>query len=450
MRQDWPTVSIEECAADEPYATQIGPFGNKIKASIYTPEGAPVLRGTNVNPDGRFHDDDFVFVSHQYAQDELHKFVCEANDVILCHKGTLGKIGIVPKVSRYKRYIMGNSMMKVRCNADKMLPLYLYYWLCSRAGQSYLFSRVSQVGVPQIQRPLTTLREATLPCPSLDEQRAITKVLSTLDDKIELNRRMSETLEGIARAIFKSWFVDFDPVRAKMNGEKPTGMDDETANVFPASFVDTTEGNIPAGWRVEKLSQAMTFQGGSQPPAREFISEKEDGYVRLVQIRDFYTDSHLTYVPDTPKLRRFTVDDVMIARYGSSSGDGNDSLARICRGLEGAYNVALVKVIPHLGCREFLYYFLQSEDFQAAIRGMGARSVQSGFRKADLDVIPVVLADEAIHEAFERFANPIWKKVFANRLESRRLAQLRDTLLPKLLSGEIRVGQAEKLVEAQT
>src|SRR5437016_2969638 len=156
---DWPIRTISECASGEPYSTQIGPFGEKIRAENYTATGAPVLRGTNVNPEGRFHDDDFVFIDPELAESEFNKFVCEADDVILCHKGTLGKIGIVPKQSRYKRYIMGNSMMKVRCDPSKLDPLYLYYWLCSRDGQHYLFSRVSQVGVPQIQRPLTTLRE---------------------------------------------------------------------------------------------------------------------------------------------------------------------------------------------------------------------------------------------------------------------------------------------------
>ena len=258
----WPRKSIAECAADEPYSTQIGPFGNKIRAKIYTPDGAPVLRGTNVNPDGRFHDDDFVFVSHEYADSELDKFVCEADDVVLCHKGTLGKIGIIPKQSRFPKYIMGNSMMKVRCNPRLLHPLYLYYWLCSRDGQHYLFSRVSQVGVPQIQRPLSTLREAEIPLPPLSEQKAIAEILGALDAKIELNRRMNETLESLARSLFKSWFVDFDPVRAKMDGRPPPGLPPATAALFPDSFEHQNGGLIPAGWKSKSIGDLADIKHG--------------------------------------------------------------------------------------------------------------------------------------------------------------------------------------------
>lgn len=192
--EGWPLKTIAECASSDEYSTQIGPFGEKIRAESYTSNGAPVLRGTNVNPEGRFHDDDFVFIDPEIANAEFSKFICEADDVILCHKGTLGRIGIIPKSSRFKKYIMGNSMMKVRCNRAKLEPLYLYYWLCSRDGQDYIFSRVSQVGVPQIQRPLSTLREAKLPVPPLSEQKAIAEVLGTLDDKIENNRMLNHHL----------------------------------------------------------------------------------------------------------------------------------------------------------------------------------------------------------------------------------------------------------------
>ncbi|MGH2627254.1 MAG: restriction endonuclease subunit S, partial [Anaerolineales bacterium] len=101
------------------------------------------------------------------------------------------------------------------------MPGYLYYWLSSHEGQHYLFSRVSQIGVPQIQAPLATLRQAALPVPPLSEQEAIVHILSALDDKIEVSQEMNETLEAMARAIFKSWFVDFDPVRAKAEARSP-------------------------------------------------------------------------------------------------------------------------------------------------------------------------------------------------------------------------------------
>ena len=213
MMSDWPIMTIAECAADEPYATQIGPFGKALTPEAYRPSGVPLLRGVNVNY-GRFHDDDFVYISDDDA-DRLSKFESFPGDVLLVHKGTLGKIGLMPAKRRFARYIMGNSMMRVRCDRSKLLPEYLHYWLRSPAGQHYLLSRVSQVGVPQIQRPLTTLREAALPVPPVNEQDQIAGVLGALDDKIEQNRRTARALERLARAMFRAWFVDFEPVKAK-------------------------------------------------------------------------------------------------------------------------------------------------------------------------------------------------------------------------------------------
>jgi len=307
------------------------------------------------------------------------------------------------------------------------------------------FAYSDKAAVPGLNR--NHLHEAQVHFPkSIGEQREIASILGALDDKIELNRKISATLEAMARAIFTSWFVDFDPVRAKADG-RSAGLATEIAALFPDAFEDSVDGDTPVGWLNVPLSDVMTFEGGSQPPASEFISEPLDGYVRLVQIRDFYTDAHQTFVPDTSRLRKFDVNDLMIARYGSSGSSSTDSLGRICRGLSGAYNVALVKVIPKRHIREFLGYFLQSDTFQSAIKGMGTRSVQSGFRKEDLSTIYVTIAPENVHEQFERIATTVWQRKQSLEIESRILSQLRDTLLPKLISGQLRVSEAERILE---
>ncbi len=138
MAVEWRTLTVAECASAEPYSTQIGPFGKALMADEYTPSGVPVLRGVNVNR-GRFHDDDFVFVDAATA-DRLAKFESFPGDVLLVHKGTLGQIGLMPARRKYPRYIMGNSMIRVRCDPGKLLPEYLYYWMSSAEGQHYFFS----------------------------------------------------------------------------------------------------------------------------------------------------------------------------------------------------------------------------------------------------------------------------------------------------------------------
>ena len=268
MAGDWSLKKISECASDEPYSTQIGPFGKALMAHEYTASGVPVLRGVNVNQ-GRFHDDDYVFISNEVA-DRLSKFESFPGDVLLVHKGTLGRIGLMPARRKYPRYIMGNSMLRVRCNPTKLLPEYLYYWLTSAAGQNYIFSRVSQVGVPQLHKPLTTLREAELPVPPIPEQENIVTVLGSLDDKMDLNQRMNRTLEATARAIFKAWFLDFQPVKAKAAGAirfqvMPQGIFDR----LPDQLIQTQLGPVPAGWQHVPIGELVEVVGGSTPSTKD-------------------------------------------------------------------------------------------------------------------------------------------------------------------------------------
>ena len=254
MAGKWPILTVAECASSEsPTRPRLGHSATKF-----------ICRGTRQWERQFFAELTLIpmgasttMISSSSTRNlplrSSESSFCEADDVILCHKGTLGKIGIIPKKSRFKKYIMGNGMMKVRCDRSKLEPLFLYYWLSSRDGQNYIFSRVSQVGVPQIQRPLSTLREASFPVPPLAEQKAIAAVLGALDDKIELNRQMNATLEAMARALFQSWFVDFDPVRSKLDGRAPAALDPATAALFPATFQDSPLGGIPAGWETGSI-----------------------------------------------------------------------------------------------------------------------------------------------------------------------------------------------------
>ena len=164
------------------------------------------------------------------------------------------------------------------------------------------------------------IKDYVLKMPSLADQRRITSILSSLDRKIELNNKINADLEEMAQAIFKNWFVDFEPFK-------------------DGKFVDSELGMIPEGWKVISLSEIMKYNGGSQPPASEFIDTYQEGYIRFIQIRDYDNDSHITYIPISKRNKLCDELDIMIARYGAALG-------RICWGLKGAYNVALAKVIP--------------------------------------------------------------------------------------------------------
>lgn len=186
------------------------------------------------------------------------------------------------------------------------------------------------------------------------------------------------------------------------------------------------------------LSDLMDYSGGSQPPASEFVFSKRDGYIRFVQIRDYDTDSHITYIPDSPKNKLCEEHDIMIARYGASLG-------RICFGINGAYNVALAKVFPKKSFfREFLRCYLSSRTFYEGINNKGGRSAQAGFNQSDINSFEIDFpVDETIVKKFECTVAPMFEQRLQLKKENQHLTSLRDTLLPKLMSGELDVSDID-------
>lgn len=455
MRNEWPIKTIEECAAPEKYSTQIGPFGKALMADEYTDSGVPVLRGINVNQ-GRFHDDDFVFIDDQTA-DRLSKFESFPGDVLLVHKGTLGQIGLMPRERKFERYIMGNSMMRVRCDPDKLLPEYLYYWLSSSQGQHYLFSRISQVGVPQIQTPLTTLRQAALPVPPVTEQKKIAYTLSTLDEKIELNWRMNETLEAMARAIFKSWFVDFDPVRSKAEGRQPVGMPAATAALFPDSFQESPLGKIPRGWRVTSLAEeidairGLSYSGKGLAetgfPLHNLNSVLEGGGYKYEGIKHYvgdYEDRHIVKPGGLIVTNTEQGFDFLLIGY--------PAIVPKFYGKVGLFSHHLYRVNPKRSSTvktHFLYWLLMSSSVRPQIIGCTNGTTVNMLPPDGLERPRFALPPAELINAFERIAAPLHLRTEANYEESATLARLRDALLPKLISGDIRVPASQAKMETR-
>ena len=449
MENNWTRKTIAECAADEPYSTQIGPFGKALTPKEYTSSGVPLLRGVNVNH-GRFYDDGFVFISEKTA-DKLSKFESYPGDVLLVHKGTLGQIGIMPKNRKYHRYIMGNSMLRVRCNTAKLIPEYLYYWLCSDEGQHYLFSRVSQVGVPQIQKPLTTLREASLPVPPLDEQKAIAHILATLDDKIELNQQMNQTLEAIARAIFKSWFVDFDPVRAKMEGRQPAGMDAATAALFPSEFEDSPLGKIPQGWRVSSIGESVRVAGGSTPSTKQ-PAYWDGGTIYWATPKDLASLSSPVLLDTEKRITELGLKQISskllpkgTVLLSSRAPIGYLAISEITVAINQGF-IAMVceRELPN---HYILHWTRENMDI---IVGRANGTTFLEISKANFRPIPVVIPTQDVLQQFTNQIEVIHQQIVNNLRQSGTLAAIRDTLLPKLLSGKIRVRDAEEVVEVVT
>lgn len=273
-------------------------------------------------------------------------------------------------------------------------PDYLYYLICSPLVRDPAIK--SMVGSSGRQRVQTdVVANLQIAVPDFDEQKNIGGLLKALDDKIQLNTAINKNLQEQAQSLYENLIAD-----------------DQASTLV-------------------SLADLMDYAGGSQPPASEFIFEEREGYVRFVQIRDYDNDSHITYIPVSSRNKLCEEHDIMIARYGASLG-------RICAGINGAYNVALAKVFPKQPhYREFLRCYLSSRTFYEGINNRGSRSAQAGFNQSDINsFLLAVPSDEKLHQ-FESIASALFEQRLNLQHENQELSELRDTLLPKLMSGEI-------------
>jgi type I restriction enzyme S subunit len=257
--------------------------------------------------------------------------------------------------------------------------------------------------------------------PPLPTQQRIAGNLSAYDDLIDNNTRRIAILEEMAQLIYREWFVHY-----RFPGHEDVEM------------VESEMGMIPEGWEVKTLDKIMDFQGGAQPPKNEWVYEPKDGYVRMIQIRDYKSEKYISFVKNSNKLRKCTAKDVMIARYGAS-------VARICYGLDGAYNVALVKVIPKKDIyREYLRAFLRDDFFQKMLLGMSGRTAQAGFNKSNLKSISVVVPNsDTLFVNHYQLAEPILESILSQNRRNQILRRTRDLLLPRLVSGEVDVSELD-------
>lgn len=439
---EWFKFRVDEIAK----RTVIGPFGSRMKSDTYTQSGVPVIRGTNITG-GRSFSGDWVYVSEMDA-DQLANCNVQAGDLVFPHRGAIGEVGIVP--GDRDRYLISSSLMSLKCDETKADSLYLYYFFKSHDGRHELLKNASQVGTPGIGQPLTSLRSIEVSLPPVEQQKAIAKVLGSLDDKIELNRRMNETLEAMARAIFQSWFVDFDPVRAKASGEsvdsicQRLGLTPELLALFPDSFEGSELGEIPGGWTVESIGTLANVTGGSTPNTKE----------------PKYWDNGVHYWATPKDLSRLSssvlleterkVSDEGLAQIGSGLLKPGTVLLssrapigyRAINEVPVAVNQGFIAMSPNSGVSQyFLLYWTEWAHDEIVSRANGSTFLE--ISKASFRPIPVVRPIDVLFEKFDQYVEPLYKRIVSNEQETRLLVAQRDSQLPKLLSGEVLVPAEE-------
>jgi type I restriction enzyme S subunit len=459
MSADWPLVSIDDIKADIKGSIAIGPFGSRMKSDCYVDEGIPVIRGTNITGGPTFGGN-FVYITKEKAK-TLGASNVYQYDLVFPHRGSIGEVGIILDD---EHFVLSSSLMKLTCDLERVNPKFIYYFFKSRLGKHELLKNASQVGTPGIGQPLTSLKSIELRLPSLDIQNHIEGMLTSLDKKIELNRQTNQTLEQMAQAIFKSWFVDFDPTRAKI-AAKLNGQDPEraamaaisgktvaeleqlspdtqqqlrtTASIFPDNLVDSELGEIPEGWQIFSLGDLLEFN-----PKRIL---KKGTVAPYLDMKNVPISGHLA---DEISLREMA--------SGTKFINGDTLLARITPCLENgktAYVDFLEKEHVAWGSTEYIvmrpkngrplslgYIIARQDSFRKkAIQTMTGTSGRQRANAKALSEQTWIDYPVELLKKFDTVAGGYLETAKINGDQNRSLTELRDTLLPKLLSGELAI-----------
>ncbi len=328
--------------------------------------------------------------------------------------------------------VFASYLIRFRLDTTRVDPRFIWYNL--RTPRWWGFINSSKTGSAQAGANAKVLGRFPLRLPPLREQQAIACILGTLDDKIELNRQLNCTLEEMARAIFKSWFVNFDPVRAKASGQHPPGLKPEIAALFPDCFEDSELGEIPKGWRVGRLGDITEIHDSKRIPLSSRERQKRQGSYRYYgaagvvdYVDDFLFDGIYVLVGEDGSVVTSSGNPVVQYVWGKFWVNNH---AHVLKGKSGVVDEHLLLLLQQLYVTPFV-----------------TGAVQPKLSQMNLKAIPIVHGSPELNQAFGRVIDPLYIKQRVLHDEIGILATIRDTLLPELISGELRLPDAERIAE---
>ena len=403
---EWKHYKMDELIEE----ISMGPFGSDVKKEFYVDNGVPILNGSNLKG-FKLQEDSFGYLTKEKA-DSLKKCNAHRGDIIVTHRGTLGQIVYVPVNSKYDRYVISQSQFRFRCKADLVDVQYLVYYFHTREGQYKILANASQVGVPALARATSTFRLIDIKLPPLDDQRRIASILSSLDRKIELNNKINADLEEMAQAIFKNWFVDFEPFK-------------------DGKFVDSELGMIPEGWKVGSPYKYVKVVYGAPYKSAKFNDNGEG--LPLIRIRDLKDCNPQFYTPEIlPQTEYVNMGDIV-------AGMDAEFVPHIWKGNTGLLNQRVCKLMPQQTSISNLFVLYLMKPELEFVQSYKTGTTVSHLGKADIDKFVVVLPPLKVVEECSKILDSILQRIKNISAESRNLSTLRDTLLPRLMSGELEV-----------
>ena len=355
----------------------MGPFGSNIKVDCFVDKGIPVLNGSNLEG-FELSEKSFRYVTEEKA-DSLKKANAYKGDVVITHRGTLGQIVYIPQTAQRDRYVISQSQFRVKCN-KKVLPEYFVYYFHTPIGQHKLLSNASQVGVPALARPSSTFQKIEIEIPDLETQKKVVKLIGSLQTRITTNAEINDNLQQQAQAIYASMFVD---------NADPTWQQGHLSDLVTVRY----------GKDHKKLADGIYPVYGS------------GGIMRHVE-RPLY-DKESVLIP-----RKGTLNNVMYVNQPFWSVD-----------------TMFYTEMRLLNVAKFVYHFVKAKDLASMNAGSAVPSMTTDI----LNAMEVAIPPASVLEEFESLVAPMYRAMQENDAQSNKLADLRDTLLPKLMSGEIDV-----------
>ncbi len=442
MGSDFPWLPIGDLVDRGHARLQTGPFGSQLHKHDYADEGIPVIPTEGIGR-GRIIANASLPLINQAKADELSRHRLMLGDILFARRGiqATGLSAIVDEV--HVGSICGTGALLLRVNPKTVDPRFLAAYLSTTEAFDWLRSNAVGAVMPNLNTSI--ISRLRVPMPPMEVQGAVGHFVGCLDDRIDLLRQTNTTLEAIAQTLFKSWFIDFDPVRAKSEGREPEGMDAATAALFPSEFEESELGSIPKGWRVMPLRESFdinprrSLAKGLTAPYLDMASVPVAGHVPAEPIeRAFYSGT------------KFQNGDTLFARITPCLENGKTAHVDFLRDDQvGWGSTEFIVLKPKSPVPPYFGYLLARHDaFRAfAIQAMTGTSGRQRVELGQLERYRIVSPTEPVAIAFGHLVELIRSSISADAQRGNLLTQLRDTLLPRLISGKLRLPQAEILIE---
>lgn len=409
MKCEWNEILLESVITD----IAAGPFGSRLKVSSFVQSGFPIIDGANLKG-FKVTDNITKFVTEEKAR-SLSRSIAKRNDVVVTISGTLGQIAYVPWTSRYPEYLCSQRQFRVTFDAQKVCVPYLVYYFHTHEGQNKILSFANQTGVPALAQPLKNFRKIRVNLPDIETQKRIVSVLSSLDDKIELNNKINANLERQAQALFKAWFVDNPDVSSWQEG----------------TFADLVERAVGGDWGKDLPSGNNTemvycIRGADIPEVR--VGNKGKMPTRYI-------------LPKNYAAKKLMDGDIVVEISGGSPTQSTGRAAVVSAALLSRYDKGMVcsnfckALKPIAGFSMYMYYYWQHlyEMGMFFSYENGTTGIKNLDIKGFLETEPISIAPVELVRRFDCFVQSLLSEVYANGLENEQLALTRDTLLPYLM-----------------